>query len=230
MGRLFETDHQPPNRSPGDAAFRVGEAIASLIPGGAALLNQIITPPLERRRDEWMEDISSTLRRLETERGVDLTALTQNEKFIDAVLTATHAAIRTSQAGKRAALRNAILNAALAGGPSATEQQLFLGMTDRFAELHLLVLKLFQNAAKWRQPNGVSLPPRSNATAVLQDAFPDSVTREALYKQIWSDLFSAGLVRLPALENGLEGDARTIKRTTDLGDAYLAFIESPLSE
>ena len=171
-----------------------------------------------------------SLRRLEAVDRINVDELRKNEKFIDVVVTAARAAVCTSEAGKRAALRNAVLNAALSGGPDATEQQLFLSMTDRFAELHLLLLKLFQNAARWRQPNGASLPQRSNATAVLGDAFPDAVRREALYAQIWSDLFAAGLVKLPKLENGPEGDARALKRTTELGDAYLAFIESPLLE
>jgi hypothetical protein len=230
MGTIFDTEYQPPERGPADTAFRVVEAIAALVPGGAALLNQIVTPPIERRRNEWMEEVGSAIWRLQSEGAVDVNALITNDKFVDAFLAASQAAIRTSELGKRSALRNAVLNAAVSGSPDVTEQQLFLSMTDRFAELHILVLKLFQNAANWRQSNGASLPFRSNATAVLRDAFPDSAARDALYKQLWTDLFAAGLVRLPMLENGLEGDARTIRRTTELGDAYLDFIESPLPE
>jgi hypothetical protein len=233
VGTIFDREHEPPGSDIADVAYRTVQSIVGLAPGGSAaarLLELIVVPPATRRMKEWMEDVAASLRLLETERAVNLEELSKNPAFIDAVLTATPAAIRTSQARKRAALRNAVLNSALKGAPDLAIQQIFISITDRFTDRHLALLKLFQDASKWRARSGASLPQRSNATPILRDAFPDAGSNEALYELLWTDLYANRLVKLPKLENGLEGDASTIKRTTDLGNQYLAFIESPLTE
>ncbi len=58
-----------PEPTSGDTAHAIARAGIASIPvvGGAAteLFNAIITPPLERRRQEWMIQIGETLRELE---------------------------------------------------------------------------------------------------------------------------------------------------------------------
>jgi hypothetical protein len=192
------------------------------------LLDQLVGPPLTRRLDEWRAEMAEALRLLEARPELRLEDLGRKPEFVDAVLSATQAVLRTSQAGKREALKNAVLNAALPSQLDLTVQQIFLALTDRFTDRHLSLLKLFQDASRWRRPDGTALPRRSHATAVLHDAFPEAEPEAGLYDLLWTDLFAARLVKLPKLENGLEGDARAIRRTTPLGDAYLAFITAPI--
>ena len=52
-----------------------------------------------------------------TEKEIDLKSLQTNDIFIDTVLKATQAAIRTNQQEKKKALLNAVLNAALPNPP-----------------------------------------------------------------------------------------------------------------
>ncbi len=70
--------YSPPEPSTGDAAHAVARSGLGAIPiaGTAAveLLNALVTPPLERRRREWMERIGEGLRRLEDERNANLEA------------------------------------------------------------------------------------------------------------------------------------------------------------
>jgi hypothetical protein len=227
MGTIFDREHEPPEPDAGDLAYRTVYAAVSLVPGGGPLLDHLVGPPLGRRLDEWRRDLADAVRRLEARPDLRLEDLGKKPEFVDAVLAATQAALRTSQTKKREALKNAVLNAALPSQLDLTVQQIFLGLTDRFTDRHIGLLRLFQDASRWRRPDGSSLPIRSNATAVLYDALPAAQREPDLYELLWSDLYAAGLVKLPKLENGLEGDARTIRRTTPLGDAYLAFITAP---
>ncbi len=164
-------------------------------------------------------------------------------------MTATWSAIRTSQTGKRQALRNAVLNAALPGAPDITQQRVFLQLTDRFTELHLFVLALFQSPGG-RVPTPVPAElqtpglatssslyagrpdlARTHSTGlrILHAAVPDASEQFELYNKIWADLYAEKLVKTPEIDNGAEGDWRAVKRTTAFGDAYLAFISEPES-
>jgi len=175
---------------------------------GAVFIEYLVGPRLANRRDDWFYDLAERVRR---------------EAFVDAVATAAAAAARTSSQEKRLALRNAVLNAATGAAPDRVRQQIFLSLTDRFSDLHLLVLRFAQDARKLASP-GKPLPRRSTATEVLSDIFSDAQANAKLYELVWSELYSAGLVELPKVENGYEGDAWAIKRTSNLGDQYLAFI------
>lgn len=66
-----QTVHGQPERSAGDVAHSAVRAGLSLIPfaGGAAveLFNLIIAPPLEKRRDEWINSIVGGLKILDEE-------------------------------------------------------------------------------------------------------------------------------------------------------------------
>ncbi len=59
----------PPDQDKGDAAYAAGRALLSAIPvaGGAAveIFQYIITPPIEKRRNEWMKIIGEALKDLE---------------------------------------------------------------------------------------------------------------------------------------------------------------------
>ena len=73
-----------PSPSASDAAHRLLKAVASAFPlvGGTAaeLLTALVQPPLERRRDKWMQSVSLELARL-TQFGTDLDSLKHNEEF-----------------------------------------------------------------------------------------------------------------------------------------------------
>ncbi|HEY2906421.1 MAG TPA: hypothetical protein VGJ29_11030 [Vicinamibacterales bacterium] len=223
----------PDKKTSGDHVLAAARGALGAIPfGGAAateVLSYVFTPPLLERQREWFDDLGERVARLESERGITLDQLRDNQAFLDAVATATQSALRTSSQTKKEALRNAVVNAALPRRPELAVQQIFLAITDRFSELHLVMLRFAQNATQFRTPTGDPLPQRRMATEVLEDAFPESRSKPDLYKLIWNDLFASGLVKLPNLENGYEGDARAIRRTSELGDQYLAFIASPLS-
>jgi hypothetical protein len=119
---IFDRDHEPPEPNELDSAYTIFRAAVAGVPliGDAAveLLLHVIAPPLARRQQEWCADVAEAIRRLESDRGVRPEQLRENAAFIDAVLAATQAAVRTSQQEKREALRNAVVNSGL---PNAAE-------------------------------------------------------------------------------------------------------------
>ena len=214
-----------PKQSAGDAAHAVAKAGISTIPfvGGPAaeLFQWVVQPPLERRREHWMAAVGEKLKELES-RGLDLEALSCNEQFVSAVMQASQIALRTHQSEKLEALRNAVLNVATGQAPDDTLQHIFLNLVDALTEQHLRVLKVFQSPTP---PPGMSM---GGLGHVLEHNIPELRRRQDLYIQLWVDLYARGLVNTERLNVTMSGNGLAAKRTTDLGDAFLHFVASPV--
>jgi hypothetical protein len=224
-------DFEPPQPDSADVAYAVARAgLASIPLAGAAaveLLQLLLTPPLEKRRIEWMNDVGRALRDLETNRGVKLEDLQNDDVFLDAVLQSSQIAIRSSQTEKRQALKNAILNAALPNPPDQSLQQMFLSLVDSFTVWHLKILKLFDNPRTWAQNHNHTFPDLHAGAldAILISAFPE--LERTFYDQIWRDLYTRGLVNTESLHGMMTGNGLFAKRTSDIGSRFLAFVEEP---
>jgi hypothetical protein len=139
--------YTPPEKSAGDVIHAVARAGLGMIPVAGApateLLTLIITPPLERRRGEWMAEVGEALRKLEEQMGVVLESLQTKDQFVDVAVAASQIALRTSNKEKREALKNAILNSALPNPPEESLQKMFLSFIDTLTVWHLKLLDLF---------------------------------------------------------------------------------------
>ncbi|MDO8736408.1 MAG: hypothetical protein Q7K29_04925 [Thermoleophilia bacterium] len=225
-----DNDLKPPSKTKGDVAHTLVKSGLSAIPivGGPAseLFAAIVMPPLERRRITWMEEVGQELKRLHEEKGIDLESLRENEEFIDIVMAASTAALKTANKEKRLALKNAIINVASGQSPEESQAQVFISFVDQFTEWHLKILMLFQDPKAWaeaRKHDFGSLYSSSLATT-LTSAYPELAERRSFYDQIWRDLRQRGLVSTDSLAGMVTADGALQKYTTDLGDAFLAFI------
>lgn len=218
--------YEPPSGTRGDAAHAVVRAALNAIPvagGGAVeLFNWLMTPPIERRRQAWMNDVADGLRALEDAGAIKLEELRESDAFVDVVLHATQAAIRTSQEEKRTALRNAVLNATAAGAPDVAEQQVFVGMIDDLTEWHLRLLKLFQNPRA--HVGNLSM---GGLSSIPEDAYSELRGRRDFYDQVWRELYGRGLVNTEGLHTTMSSHGLASKRTTDRGDRFLSLIATP---
>lgn len=159
----------PTRESPGDVAHALVRSALGAIPvaGSAAieLFNAIVTPPIERRRREWMASVGDALNELQSKAGtIDITRLSQDEEFISLLVSATQLAIRSHRQEKLDALKNAVLNSACGRRPSDDLQSAFLALVDRFTPLHLKLLKIFDEGFVWSNegypvPADLALPP-----------------------------------------------------------------------
>lgn len=219
-----------PSPSASDAAHRLLKAVASALPlvGGPAaeLFTALVQPPLERRRDEWMQSVGLELARL-TQLGTDLDSLKHNEEFIDTVLHATQIALRSHQEEKRAALRNAIMNTAIGAAPNDMRRDIFLRHVDEFTPEHLAILALFHDPVGWFDRVQSSFPDMymGGLSRVLEKAFPALQNQRAIYDQIWNDLYQRGLVNTDGLHTTMSGEGLRARRTSELGKAFLEFIQ-----
>src|SRR6266849_8285705 len=118
-----------PQKTVGDHIHLGVRAMLSAIPtlGGPALelFNAVIAPPLEQRRNRWLNDLADRIYALENEKRLKLDDLGNNEEFISAIMNATTAAVRNHQNEKIAALRNAVLNRALGQCPNEVKSAMF---------------------------------------------------------------------------------------------------------
>lgn len=226
-----------PKANKSDIAHRIVKAGLSAIPlaGGpmAELFNAIISPPLAKRRDKWIESIAEGLRKLEEEiDGFKIENLQNNEMFITTVMHASQAAIRNHQKEKLEALRNAVFNAASPNAPEEDLQLMFLNWIDELTPWYLRVLTFFENPKKWAQKRGVTLPDRTMGAPAhaLEDAFPELQGQRDFYDQIVKDLYAKGLMSLDSLHTTMTGHGIYVSRTTEMGKQFIQFITSPIKD
>ncbi len=225
---LFDSDHRIP-KDPGaaDSAHRIIRTALSAIPilgsSSAEIFNHLIIPPLLARRDEFIDDLAERLRAVEDRRPLTAEQFAKDSVFLDAVATAATIAVRTSQPAKREALLNAITNSAMSTELSSVQQQVFFALIDRYTELHLQLLDMFDDPDKWHSKDGRHLD-KSKARAFVWSVFPDLGSE--LASSVWAELKRDGLVTTPEIDNGPEGGV--VRRTTPYGRAFLMYVKNPL--
>jgi len=196
--------------------------------GSAAteLFGLVVTPPLDKRRQKWMNEVAEKLKLLEGNNQVDFKNLSQNEQFVDAIIQATSIAIKTSEHEKIIALKNAVINVALNETLEKTKSQIFLNLIDSFTVWHITILTFFDNPKAWFKKNEKT-PPNlvmGNISSVLKSAFPSLTGQDELVDLIWNDLLNAGLHYTNGLKTMMSGDATLDNRTTELGKEFIQFI------
>lgn len=209
-----------------DVLYAAAKAGLGSIPvlGAAAteLFGLVITPPLDKRRQEWMNEIAEKLTQLE----IDFSNLSQNEQFIDAVIQATSFVIKTSEKEKVSALKNAVINTALNECPDKTKSHVFLNLIDRFTVWHIKILLFFDNPKQWFAKAGQTPPSllMGSMSGVLKEAFPSLKGQDELTDVIWNDLHDVGFHQSSGLKTMMSGDGILAERTTQLGKEFIHFI------
>lgn len=209
-----------PIRTSRDQGYVAIRAAISAIPvaGGpiVELLGALITPEIDKRRNEWMEAVSEALLALQREHVIDLATLAHNPQFIDAVLEASRIALRTSRAEKLDALRNAVLNSAIRTETNTTIHEILLNLIDALTPMHLQFLQHFATVKK-------STTTTSDGFASF---FPELKDSPLLYRTIWKDLQDRGLIESDAPIPSKQKGTITLE-VSELGLRLLRFITAP---
>jgi hypothetical protein len=222
---------EEPKKSAADVAYAVAKAAVSAVPvaGGPAaeLLGLIFGPPLERRREKWLEQLAGAVEEIQQKMS-ELTPekLSQDEVFVSTALQATEIAIRTHQQEKLEALRNAVVNAALPGAPDETMQQIFLNHVDNLTPWHLRILAFFDDPIDWGQTHHITYPnwTMGAASLVLEQSMPELAGQRGFYDQIVNDLQQRGLLANVEIHTMMTANGMFSSRTTPLGKQFLDFI------
>lgn len=226
----------PPEKTAGDATHSlIKGAISSLPvlgPITAEIFGHVFTPPLERRRVEWMNDVANRLEQLQKKGYIKYKDLQKNDAFITTVSHAYYAAIRNHQNEKREALKNVVLNSAMPDAPDESRQQFFLNFVDTCTEWHLRIMTLLdkpKQCVEGKIPKGEENSIHRQMLSTLLDYMCPGFGDETEYiKVLWQDLLSKGFVRtgdnmLVIYENLLKDEELTI-----LGKKFLEFITEPI--
>ncbi len=224
---------KPPNKKTfGDARYEISRAIISAIPavGGPlqALFENIFTTPLNKRRQEWLEELASVIDELQ-KKAENLTPekLSQNEMFVTAALQASQIAIRNHKKEKIEALRNALFNSVQPNSPSDDKQLIFLRLIDELTPWHLRLLGVLNNPSKWMDKNDIKNPGwiAGGVSTVIEHCLPELKGNGEFYEQLVRDLQVGGLIGQGNYLNvTMSGVGMLESRTSALGKEFISFI------
>jgi len=205
-----------PTRSGFDYGLAIAQVGALAFPflGAGVKLFDVVTAPLRgKRMSDWCEELRLRLNELSQRvEGLTPEALAASDPFVSAFAEATQAALKTHQAEKLEALRNAVLNVAIGSAPSEDLQRMFLSLVDSFTPTHLAVLRDFATKG---QPNRLQFRKQRDLT-----------------DQIVSDLRDRGLLRdtRPLAAREMDSPEALVMyewEVTNFGRQFLEFIKSP---
>ncbi|MEU4332549.1 hypothetical protein [Nonomuraea dietziae] len=227
----------PPAHSRGrEITQTVIEMAVNLVPMAgstiAVALMAGLNHKLNQRREQWLAELAEGVEELRQRfDAFDPDALVTNDVFVDAVMTATQTAFRTSSQEKIAILRNAVLNSAMPGAPEPDIQQLYLELIDRLTPTHLRLLILLNDPPGWFDQYPELTRPQfvlsSNRTQLIAAALPELGAKgQMIIERFYAALTEGGLVN-GALQGMMSADGAWQVATTDHGKAFLAFVRNP---
>jgi hypothetical protein len=158
---IISTDGiDPVVESDGDKVHRVARAMIGMVPvlNGPALeiFNSLIEPPIERRKREWMLQVTAVVNQIQANLDLDIESLASNEQFISVLLNASQIALRNHQKEKIIALKVALLNTARNTDLTEDQQLIFLSLLDGFTMSHIKILESSVGGFCWSPRFGAS--------------------------------------------------------------------------
>jgi hypothetical protein len=226
----------PPSRSAGlEIAERVAEAALGSVPlVGSALAVTFVTAlgwRLEERREKWFTELAEAVEELHQRMdGFDLETLTGDDRFTDAVVSATRTIEHTHQSEKIEALRNAVLNSTFPGAPDADTQAIMMNLVDQFTPSHLRLVTLWDDPPGWFASHGIPQPQAAfitSRTVTVEAGLPEMQGRQDFYLLVANELSSAGMLTVTTLKGNVQPPSLMSRLTTDFGRQFVRFISPP---
>jgi len=207
------------------------EIILNFVPvvGGALAtgLSKAMGYKLNKRRDKWLHDLAEKVQEVSNRvDGLDPDEMYESDAFVDAVVTATRIADRTSQDEKLALLRNAVVNSVSGTAPDLDLQQVYFGLIDELTVTHLRMLKLLDDPSGWFEFHGIAKPTYQSAARIeiVKEGMPDLAEQGVeMIKRFFAKLETEGLV-IAGLSGGVTGSALWDQLTSDFGKGFLKFL------
>lgn len=216
-----------------DRGHKAAQLVLNEIPfvGGllTEILNEIVTPSLERRRNEWLNNLVTNVVQLEQKvEGFKIESLSENDKFITCVLEATQIALRTHQQLKLECLRNAVINAAIMGDIDDDKINIYLHLIQVFGENHLKLLLFLKSPKQFFDNQGITHPSffSGSPLTLIEIAYPDLKGEKEYLNKIIMDLYQNGLINTQSLSTTMTGSGIYSSRTTNFGNDFLLFVSS----
>jgi hypothetical protein len=139
-----------PQPNIGDVAHTGATVLLSAIPflGAGELFKSIIAPPLEKRREKWMETVALRIQELQQKSGITLESLIANEEFQTLLIEATQIAVKTHLDSKRERLSRALKDNV--EGKATFDQASFrLRVIDQLLPVHFEIMNNAMRASSF---------------------------------------------------------------------------------
>jgi hypothetical protein len=231
----LETDiTQIPEVEAEDYLYTLTKAGIGILPLGGTiseLMSGLITPSIERRRNEWMKQVAIEITLLKKKQNnFKFEDIKDNETFTTTFLHATQTAMKNHQKEKLESLKNTILNSTQPNSPDEDLQLVFINYIDAMTQWHLRILKLFDDPIEWFRNNNLTKPNSmsSSISQVIKIAFPELNGKEEFKNILIKDLDNQGLSQIGGLNTMMSENGAYQKRTTSIGQQFIKFISSPL--
>jgi hypothetical protein len=219
-----------PKENASDVVHSLTKGALGALPivGGLAseIFGLVVTPSLEKRRVEWLNNLASELEKLKEAEKVDFKELSNNQDFLDVIIKTTQEALKTSNSKKIDALKNAVLNTAVNKNPESAKCQIFLNHIETFTEWHIRILELIQNPTEVLNNRGAdsgTFTARS-IFRLITAAYPELEDQLEFVTTIWRDLENAGFHNTGEIQNMMSLDGVLSERISSFGGEFLNFI------
>lgn len=120
------------------------KAIVNIIPLGGSVVeifNAVITPPIEKRRQKWMQEVVALLKSLESKQSGSVDSLSNDEEFLSLLLSTSMNAYKTHLEEKHRMFKN-ILQKSIANEQLLFDiKQIFVNFVDELSISHIRILK-----------------------------------------------------------------------------------------
>jgi hypothetical protein len=197
-----------------------GKLVPIFGPITVELFARLITPGLERRREEWFRELATDLDALKAR--MDIEDLANDEAFVSAMIQATRIALSNHQESKRALLRKALVSIATHCEPDEDLQHIYLQLLDEFTPSHVTLLNfLWTGSARVATANGGELPQFVTYQEVLERFEPEFRGKVELVQQVIIDLNRRGLSTLQGAKLAFPQQV-----ITNHGIAFLRFLQT----
>ncbi len=198
----------------------VGKTALSAIPIGGALATSVYDTVksncLSKRQEKWRMALEERLTNLEK----NLEDIGNNELFTTALVKATELAMRTAKEEKITYIANSVVNSL---NPDLNEEKLivFLDLLDKYTVSHIKIIYFFFDPKRFEGVNSNAYMMGSPSTPLFS-VYPE--LNNELFKKIYGDLYTDGMVTLENLNISMTGSGMVAKRTTPIADEFLRFI------
>jgi len=229
---MSKKKYSPPKPTTGDSARNLTRAVLSPISGADELLSYIWKQPFDKRLEVWREVVANALRQLESKQGVDLSRIHLNDDFISVFIQASAIAVRSHQAEKIDALKNAILNAALPGHTKVDFYFIFVRYIDELTPIHLKLLSF----SIQEETTLKTIKSYTEFYNSFNNKYPKALSQDE-FKMVCGDLEVRGLMRISQdiddFEDIYHADSLLLAETndnlpriiiTDIAKEFISFI------
>ena len=223
----------PSKKASRELVEKVVEGGVSMIPiaGGPAAVAfaYAVGQAHNRRMQSWLASLADAVSDLQTSQGgLNINTLAEDDRFIDAVVSATRAAQATHDEDKLAALRNGVLNTLGPNAPTDDEQLRFFRFVEQLSPAHLRLLHYLHDPGAVFDKAGITRPNyiSGGRGTLLEDGMPEFHGQREWYDLLFQDLSTAGLTN-GSLKGMQSGASLWQPATSPLGDRFLTFVSEP---